>query len=100
MACDPATLSVWDVIRVVDEPVQGEQDSPSKVSPIQSLEEAIRAAYIEFLSSRTIADIAGITGPARAAPARAVPGFRLRPMPRRARPAAPSSVFELSAYIR
>lgn len=100
MACDPATLSVWDVIRLVDEPVQAEQDLPSKASPIQSLEEAIRATYIDFLSSRTIGEIAGVTGPARTPPARAVPGFRLRPMPRRARPAAPSSVFELSSYLR
>lgn len=100
MACDPATLSVWEVVRLVDEPVQDEQDLPSKASPIQSLEVAIRATYIDFLSSRTIGDIAGSTGPAASFPVRAAPGFRLRPMPGRSRPVAPSSVFDLSSYIR
>lgn len=96
MACDPQTLTVWDVVQRVDPSFQ--QPAVNPASPIASLEVSIHATFVAFLSSRTIAEFVVSDLERPTVRTARVTGLRPNPMPRSRRPTAPNSVFELSAF--
>jgi Rrf2 family protein len=96
MACDPQTVTIWDVVRRVDPAFQ--QPAAPANSPIASLEASIHETFVAFLSSHTIAEF--VTADLARPTVRSPPATGLRPNPmlRTRRPSAPNSVFELGAY--
>ncbi len=98
---DAATLSVWEVVRLVDDSLKQVVDaSASQDSPITSLETGVTNTIVSFLTERTIGEFArdDLWDSSLAAPAPS--GFHLRPLPQTVRPAGPRSVFELSFIPR
>lgn len=96
MDCDPANLTVWAVFEKVDH--ASRRSATWTNSPIASLESSIHATFVEFLSSRTIADYVRTDLVAPPARMPRFTGLRPNPMPRIQRPQAPNSVFELCAF--
>jgi Rrf2 family protein len=97
---DTDSLSVWEVVQLVDDTLGRPANTPSKTSPIASLEAAISATFVGFLSERTVGEFARTDLWASSSSAPAPSGFRLRPLPQAPRPTGPRSVFELSFFPR
>lgn len=100
LTTDPAQLSVWEVVQRVNPALATTPDASTQHTPIAGLEAAIHTAFADFLATQTIGDHAQ-RGDGSALPSgSATPGFRLRPLPPSARPLAPNSVFQLSAFTQ
>lgn len=100
LECDADELSVWAVVRRLDPKAGAPLSSVDQGSSIASLEVSIQATFIDYLSSRTIGEFADPSGWPQDEAVPAGSRFRLRPMPQLTRPAAPNSVFQLSAFPR
>ena len=98
MAREAEDVSVWDVVREVDEVFQTPPTSNAKEALTQSLEASLHAAVREYLSSRTIDEFVQPDASPRGSTASSS-GFRLGPMPERLLPRAPASVFELPSFM-
>lgn len=96
VASDPKSLTVWDVVQRIDAAVQQPPSGPA--SPIDSLEAALHAQFVDVLSSHTIDEFVTAAPVRPAARTARVTGLRPNPMPRNLRPTAPNSVFELGAF--
>lgn len=96
----PAELSVWEVVQRVNPALATTPDASAQATPIAGLEAAIHTAFANFLSTQTIGDFAQNSDWSAHPSGSATPGFRLRPLPKSARPMAPNSVFQLSAFTQ
>lgn len=99
VVADVDTLSIWTVVQSVDSALREPLPASAHATPIGGLEVVIRDTFIQTLSALTVGEFARPDAWGESVPA-AAPGFRLRPMPAVARPLAPNSVFELSAFAR
>lgn len=100
MARDADELSLWEVVQRVDPGLATAPEPNATTAPIAGLEADIHATFAGFLSSRTIGDFAQPQAWSASTPGAVPSGFRLRPQPKSARPLAPNSVFQLSAFAQ
>lgn len=100
MARDADEVSVWDVVREVDEGCQTGSNEAAKDSLTQPLDEAFHHAFREYLASRTIDEFVKPEVSAKGVAAATPSGFRLGPMPERMLPRAPASVFDLPSFMQ
>lgn len=96
--CDAEQLSVWAVVHRLDPKFRETAAPVDPGSSIASLEQAILDTFIDYLSSRNIGEFADPGAWPQDTETPTGSRFRLRPMPQLTRPAAPNSVFQLSAF--
>lgn len=97
---DAEQISIWDVVREVEEDTQMPCEPINRVSLTQPLEDAFQAAFQEYLSSRTIDEFVVPEASPERRSAASPSGFRLGPMPERLLPRAPASVFDLPSFMQ
>ncbi len=100
LACDPEATTIWAVVQAVDAKLREPPALSPREAPVAALGEAVRGAFIDFLSARTIGEFADPTRWPQDVVAAPPAGFRLRPLPAPQRPQAPNSVFQLPAFPR
>lgn len=100
LARDADQISIWDVVRVVEEGVQPLSEADGRELLTQALEDAFHENLRDYLSSRSIDEFASPQARTRDTSAASLTGFRLGPMPERLIPRAPASVFELPSFLQ
>jgi Rrf2 family protein len=100
MACDPHTLTLWEVLQAVDDGLRQPLDVASMNPLIAELEQGFLQAFKDCMSSRTVGEFVTPGDGEQALFRPKSVGFRLSPMPQPLRPVGPNSVFELSNYPR
>lgn len=92
-------ISVWEVVRRVDDPEEAHAPVHDKPMLSDGLEHDLHLALQAFLADKTLADYVSTDHSWVQAPTPVRQGFGLAPMPVRPRPVAPNSVFALPAYL-
>ena len=96
---DADKVSIWDVVRGLDETLLASSDPARKHSLTATLDEGLHSALRDYLCTRTLDEFARCDTSLAAKSATSPSGFRLGPMPASLRPLAPTSVFDLSAFL-
>ena len=92
-------ISLWEVVRRLDDPEEAHCPVHDKPMLSDALEEELHQALQQFLAGQTLADHLSSDHSWVQAPTPVRQGFGLAPMPVRPRPVAPNSVFALPAFL-
>ncbi len=95
------SITLWDVVSVLDDEAQGMLLTKPRKSPLTAgLDDDLQTVLRNHLSSRVISEFVKQDQSLAIKPAHQSVGFRLGRQPQRVVPRAPNSVFQLSSFMK